>query len=104
MEYYVPPASGKSAAPSLLGKSTVTMGYGAGGGQPFRYYLRPEQQDDVGIIKFFISTEHVDLSNIKQSSPFDAGAAVPRPTDRVDRLPRPSWDTVTLMVIQHKPN
>ena len=104
MEYYVPPASGKSAAPSLLGKSTVTMGYGAGGGQPFRYHLRPEQKDDVGIIKFFISTEHVDLSNIKQSSPFGAGAAVPRPTHQVDRLPRPSWDTVTLTVIQHKPH
>lgn len=101
VEYYKAAAWGRSAEPSLPAKGAITLGYGSGGGRPYRFYLRPEQTEDIGFIKFFISTEQVDLSNVKQSSPFDE-KAVSRPLEEVKEPPRPIWDTVTVTVIQCK--
>lgn len=39
--------------------------------RPFMFYLPPSEHLDVGIIKFFISTEDIDLSWICQDSPFE---------------------------------
>ena len=87
-EYYKPPAVGRGAEPNLPGKSELTMGYGAGGGRPFKYYLRPGQD----------STEQVDLSGIEQRSPFTT--TDPRATDQDQRKPKPIWDTVSIAVVQ----
>ena len=97
-EYYKPPAVGRGAEPNLAGKSELTMGYGAGGGRPFKYYLRPGQDLDVGFIRIFISTEQVDLSGIEQRSPFTT--TDPRATDQDQRKPKPIWDTVSIAVVQ----
>ncbi|VDB96090.1 unnamed protein product [Peniophora sp. CBMAI 1063] len=70
MEYYRPAVTGGGAEPSLPPKGRLTIGYGSGGAQPFKYFIRPGQDFDVGFIKLFISTEHVDLSNVVQESPF----------------------------------
>ncbi|KZV62753.1 hypothetical protein PENSPDRAFT_758475 [Peniophora sp. CONT] len=100
-EYYRPAAWGKSADASLPGKSTITLGYGNGGGSPHTYYLRPNVKGDIGFIKLFLSTEQVDLSHVPQSSPFDEKVLSDfRPTEELKRPPRPIWDTVTITVVQ----
>ncbi|KAG8837877.1 hypothetical protein FRC18_007460 [Serendipita sp. 400] len=49
---------------------SLTIGYGPEGGDAFRYSLPVGRDIDVGFIKFFISTEPVDLAVIPQPSPF----------------------------------
>ena len=48
------------------------MGYGDSGTVPQTFYLRKEQNVDVGILKLFLSREQVDFSDVVQSSPFDS--------------------------------
>ncbi|KZV73851.1 hypothetical protein PENSPDRAFT_732580 [Peniophora sp. CONT] len=71
-EYYKPAVSGEQAEPSLPARGTITLGYGASGGRPYRYYLREDTKEDIGFIRLFVSTEYIDLSHIQQVSPFSA--------------------------------
>lgn len=81
------------------------MGYGAGGGRPFKYLLRPGQDIDVGFVRMFISTRVVDLAGIEQRSPFrdDVGSrdAMGAQVKRRSR-PKPIWDAVTIAVVQRR--
>ncbi|KZV62347.1 hypothetical protein PENSPDRAFT_642315 [Peniophora sp. CONT] len=97
-EYYRPAAVGPDAEPMLPAHGTLSIGWGAAGGRPFTYFLRDRQDQDVGFIKLFISTEFVDLSSIPQRSPFMTDrAAGPRGPS-----PPAIWDTVTIAVVQRK--
>ncbi|KZV62932.1 hypothetical protein PENSPDRAFT_641580 [Peniophora sp. CONT] len=100
-EYYKPPVTGRGAEPNLPGKGELSMGYGAGGGRPYKYFLRPNQDLDVGFLKLFISTEQVDLSSIEQRSPFIT--TDPRAPEKEKMKPKPIWDTVPIAVVQRKP-
>ncbi|VDC06750.1 unnamed protein product [Peniophora sp. CBMAI 1063] len=98
-EYYKPPASGCNAEASLPAKGELTIGYGADGGQPYKFFLRDDQALDVGFIKLFITTEPVDFSNVAQCSPF----AMARNLNTNKRpAPRAIWDTATIAVVQKR--
>ena len=64
-------AKGGRAEYSVRAKGELTIGYGAGGGVPRSFYLRKNQEVDIGFLKLFISTEWVDYSRIEQGSPFE---------------------------------
>ncbi|VDC07203.1 unnamed protein product [Peniophora sp. CBMAI 1063] len=69
--YHTPPVIGqRGPEPSLPEYGDLTIGYGAGGGTPCTFTLEKTQDVDVGFIKFFISSEAVDLSRFEQASPF----------------------------------
>ncbi|KZV74055.1 hypothetical protein PENSPDRAFT_732472 [Peniophora sp. CONT] len=117
-EYYRPPAYGGEAAAPLPArrslteeelaagertegdyvKGELTIGYGAGGGQPYKFFLRDGQELDVGFIKLFITTEPVDLSGIAQRSPF----AMARDGITAANPPAAVWDTAMITVVQRK--
>jgi len=50
----------------------VTVGYGAGGGDPIEFVLNEGQQSDAGFLKLFVSTVYVDMDHVTQSSPFES--------------------------------
>jgi len=97
--YYIPPAIGEKAQPSLPGSGILPIGYGDGGGLPYRYFLREGQNLDVGFLKLFISTESVDFECIPQPSAFDQG----RGGSASRQKPKPIWDTQTITVVQRQP-
>lgn len=96
--YYQPPTSGAKVDPPLLPNSSLTIGYGAGGGAPYGYFLRENQDIDVGHFKLFLSTERVDLSHVPQPSPFDPHRDVGTVPDKTTR----TWDTILIPVIQRR--
>lgn len=71
----------------------LTIGYGEKVAPPQTFVLDEGQIVDVGTIKLFLSTEHVDLNHIPQEYPF-AGRAVGiwRPQYRL-------WVTVCIPIV-----
>jgi len=51
--------------------NSVTVGYGAGGGDPIAFALEDWKKSDAGFLKAFVSTEYVDMQSLPQSSPID---------------------------------
>ncbi|KZV70057.1 hypothetical protein PENSPDRAFT_607783 [Peniophora sp. CONT] len=102
-DYYQPPAFGVRGEAPLPANGKLTIGYGAGGGQPFKYYLRPDQDLDVGFIKLFVSTRPVDLSSVVQRSPFGTEDGMERGSrETAPPLVEDTWDTITIAVVQRK--
>ncbi|THH06053.1 hypothetical protein EW146_g9733, partial [Bondarzewia mesenterica] len=66
-----PPLAGCESQPDSQPKE-VTIGYGAGGGDPIEFYLSPGAQSDTGFLKLFVTTKWVNMDWISQGSPFDA--------------------------------
>ncbi|ETW80067.1 hypothetical protein HETIRDRAFT_477650 [Heterobasidion irregulare TC 32-1] len=65
---YLPPAS-SMAAPLQPGQS-VTVGYGAGGGDPIDFYLPDDAVSDTGFLKLFVSPTYVDMEWMIQDESF----------------------------------
>ena len=87
-------------------KSSLFIGNGTDGGKPHSFYLPPGQDLDIGLVKFFVSTEYVDLSWIVQDSPFEDGhthgvANKEFPPRMV--LANDEWSTVMITVLQRQP-
>ena len=89
-----------SAGSVLVGSNTDE------GGRPFVYYLPPDQDFDLGLVKFFVSTRYVDLSWIAQDSPFQDGY----PYGGADRqvpprmvLANDEWGTTLITILQRRP-
>ena len=88
------------------------MGYGDSGTVPHTFFLREEQDVDVGILKLYLSKEQVDLSDVAQSSPFDSDSdsieAHPQDKARGTRkapiklAARSLWDTILVPVVQRR--
>ena len=100
--YYLPPITVEHSIvePPLKGKGHLTVGYGDSGSVPHTFYLRPEQNVDVGILKLFLSRQQVSLSHVAQPSPFLAHRAVgPPPEFKNLHLP---WDTIDIPVVQRR--
>lgn len=60
-------------APPLLAQNEtgpITIGYGAGGGFPFRFSLPGDESSDTGFVKLFVSTVYIDLDWVAQPCPF----------------------------------
>jgi hypothetical protein len=98
VSYYQPPTSGAKIDPPLLPNSSVTIGYGDGGGVPYCYFLRENQDIDIGHLKLFLSTEYVDLSHVPQHSPF---ASVPHLGAVINKTQQ-IWDTILIPVVQRR--
>ena len=96
--YYQPPIAKSNPDPCIppnLG--FLTIGYGAGGAQPFAYGLSDGQNIDVGCVKIFLSTSPVNLSSIPQPSPFyGAGRG------RREAKKEPGWYTTLVTVVQRR--
>ncbi|KAG8751614.1 hypothetical protein FRC14_007726 [Serendipita sp. 396] len=97
--YYQPATSAGRADPSVPAKQALTIGYGDGGVPAFKYYLREGQDLDIGFIKIFLSTEQVDLSHIRQLSPFNPGG---RNAGIGKGKPKATWDTILIPIVQRK--
>lgn len=120
MRYYLPPSSPSSAIPDppLPANGTLTPGYGSSGTPPHLYFLRLNQDLDIGYIKLFLNTRYVDLSHIEQKSPFEGAegarlAALSRGVgggeDRQSKvqearriLKSSIWDEITYVIVQRK--
>ena len=100
MSYYQPPTSGAGAEvdPPLLPNSSLTIGYGDGDSVPYCYFLRENQDIDIGHLKLFLSTEQVDLSHIPQRSPFVPHCDVGAVTIKTTHI----WDTILIPVVQRR--
>ena len=96
--YYQPPTSGARVDPPLLPNSSFAIGYGDGGGVPYCYFLRENQNIDVGYLKLFLSTDHVDLSHVPQPSPFVLHRDIGPVTDKTTL----TWDTILIPVVQRR--
>jgi hypothetical protein len=81
----------------LRPRGNLTIGYGAGGATPFRYYLRDEKEMEVGFLKLFVSTEPIDLSKVPQFSPFDKRN---RKIKQYEGKPNGLWHTSLITVAQ----
>ena len=80
------------------------MGYGDSGTVPHTFFLRDGQDVDVGILKLFLSTKQVDLSDVAQSSPFvltGARSSAPAQLKGRNKL-RLNWDTILIPVVQRR--
>ncbi len=68
---YQPGASNTEVEPPLRIGQSLTIGYGAGGSKPWRYYLPdgPELGVEIGYLQIFLSNKHIDFSHMVQKSP-----------------------------------
>jgi hypothetical protein len=76
--YEPPTAAGRNVDP-LNPNGTLTVGYGSSGASPIEFELKDGKNFDVGFLKFFISDTYVNLSAVKQDSPFDRLDPGPEP-------------------------
>jgi len=60
----------------------LTVGYGAGGGDPFEFTLNPGEQSDTGFLKLFVSTKYVDMECITQKLDCITSKMIPRKMQR----------------------
>jgi hypothetical protein len=87
-----------AADPSIPPHGELTIGYGSGGVPPQGFSLPPEETIGITYLKIFVTSQYVDLSYIRQDSPFDEG----RPMN-ISRAPKESkevWDTMLLAIVQ----
>ena len=79
--------------------ASLAIGYGSGGSVPYTYYLRDGQDVDVGFLKLFLATQPLNLSDVRQASPFDP---VHRGVDLVPAKTRLAWDALCVTVVQRR--
>ncbi|EIM79947.1 uncharacterized protein STEHIDRAFT_163202 [Stereum hirsutum FP-91666 SS1] len=97
VSYYEPGIARDGRADfSIDAHTSLTIGYGAGGGNPRMYHVRQGRDVDVGFLKLFVSTQWVDYSHIKQNSPFDG---IAREDGRYVSINSP-WDSTRVPIIQ----
>lgn len=85
----------RGAEAPLPAKGDLSIGFGPHSGEPFECALRPDQEIDVGFLKFFLLTQPADLSGVEQMSPFESK----RPRDiKLFTREVNTWDTVTIPV------
>ncbi|KIK68739.1 hypothetical protein GYMLUDRAFT_1008897 [Collybiopsis luxurians FD-317 M1] len=82
---------------SIPAHGSLTIGYGDSGTAPHEYFLRDNQNVDVGFLKLYLSTQYVDYSGIAQVSPFEQHRAG-KPVTKQRLL----WDTITIPMVQQK--
>ena len=89
---------GRGAEPSLAAHSDLAIGFGGCGREPFQCTMRPDQDLDVGFLKFFVLTKPTDLSGMEQMSPFQTV----RSRDIRQRIPGDvdEWDVISIPVVQ----
>ncbi|KAK0462864.1 caspase domain-containing protein [Desarmillaria tabescens] len=90
--YFLPPtAKANLVDEPLPAEGSLTIGYGSGGERPREYYLRENQDVDIGFLKLLVSTEYVDYFEVET-----VFTVPPRPS------PPALWDTILITVVQRK--
>jgi hypothetical protein len=83
-------------------KGSLTIGYGSRNVEPWGYSVSEGLDVEVGFLKFFISTERLDVSSIAQPSPFSEDGqklgTYRGPWKRKAKLAS-FWDTVVIPVV-----
>ena len=104
--YYQPPSARGIVNPPLKGHQNLTVGFGDSGTVPTMFYLREQQNVDVGILKLFLSSMQIDLSDVAQPSPFDSIGTryTTRPLAEMKEPAKSSfpWDTILIPVVQRR--
>ncbi len=82
--------------------STLALGYGNGGMNPFTFTVPDGQDVDVCFFKLFVTAKPVDLGSISQSSPFSdlrtrRGESPPSSPDLTE-----SWASIAIPVVQRR--
>jgi len=92
--YYETSTAGKYTLDVPLPKNggVLTIGYGSGGAPAQTFYLRSDQNFDIGFLKIFLSTEPVDLSSISQLTPFEKTLC----GDRLAKNKEEAWGSMRL--------
>lgn len=86
----------------------MTIGFGLGAGsrvQPFSFYMRDDDDAEVGFFKFFLFKETVpDLRRILQAEPVfqqtRGYGRSPLPPPQLEDMMHRGWGTITLTAIQ----
>ncbi|PVF95478.1 hypothetical protein CPB86DRAFT_591237 [Serendipita vermifera] len=113
IESFYEPATAQKADNniSLPPNGSITIGYGDGGGRPWRHFIRDSEvlrngsvildksRADVMLFKLILTTQPADLSFMKQDSPFDEVKGRSRWTARDREEPPEVWATELLTVI-----
>ena len=94
----------------LKSHQSLPVGFGEYGSVPHTFFLREEQNVNVGILKLFLSRKQIDLSIIAQpsSGPFSsiqAGYDSYRHTKAVTKMKGPTklrfpWDAILIPMVQ----
>jgi hypothetical protein len=87
------------ADPSIKPKGSLTIGYGASGVPPQRFRLVDGQEVGVTYLKVFFTSRYVDLSWMKQGSPFDGHG---REMFSESLSLRDIWGTQQLAIVQRR--
>jgi hypothetical protein len=83
--------------PPLPAGGCLTIGYGSSGAAAQTYFLREEQNVDVGFLKLFLTTKATDYTSVEQFTPFEKGrGSAPAPKQPL------LWDTVLIAVVQNR--
>ncbi|PVG04717.1 hypothetical protein CPB86DRAFT_13107 [Serendipita vermifera] len=102
MQYYPSPGSYSKKDSYLESKGMLEIGYGSSSSDPWGFSVSDGLDVEVGFLKFFISTERLDLSGIAQPSPFSEegdNLHIHRgPWQRKTKLPS-FWDTIVIPVV-----
>lgn len=80
----------------LLPQSSLPVGYGSGGARPFTYFLRKNQDIDVGFLKIFITSFPVNLDYIRQENPFSDHRSMEQRALPLEL----QWDTILIPIVQ----
>ncbi|THU79034.1 hypothetical protein K435DRAFT_973293 [Dendrothele bispora CBS 962.96] len=96
--FYLPgTALGGKADISIPANGSLSISFGDSGTVPREFFLRDNQDVDVGFLKLYLSTQYVDCSGVAQPSPFQEQRAT-KPSVKKRYL----WDSITIPVIQQK--
>jgi hypothetical protein len=95
---YDPPPTPPLRGRTHLNSSSLSIGYGVGGGQPFEFPLSGPagERPDMAFIKLFVSTTHVDLDIITQDGIAQDQLNIPRGKPR--RRIHPAWGAQVAIV------
>ncbi|THU91188.1 hypothetical protein K435DRAFT_909316 [Dendrothele bispora CBS 962.96] len=98
--HFLPPTAKNGVIETPLpAKGCLTIGYGSSGTPPYGFSVRERQNVDVGALKLFLSTDHVDYGAIAQKSPFEdhrGGKKIRKPS-KISL-----WDSMTVIIVQRK--
>jgi hypothetical protein len=86
---------------NLKKDSVVDIGYGDSGIPPIECYVPKDLDVTIGFLKFYFTSEVVDLSHVPQISPFTDTRSI-RLTPEGKKKNDPVWGTILIPVIQKR--
>ena len=72
---------------------SMSVGYGADGGDPFNFCLEAGQQASTGFITVFASSNYADMKYLVQRSPFESTAGAEARSPHSMEKPMKQWES-----------